>query len=214
MSFDILENTVAIDEATATSLFDGYDDAIVAAKANPNVKGIIDLLSTCSGSVRLFEGDLSLDSLHLTEHTDSLFVDGNLTVSGLLVQDFRAGFLVVFGNLSARDIATTAHIFVTGDLTVQGTLYGNCTNFDTTVLGHTRAKNLVSAKEHYFCLYGGRSIPRIVDVYGDTPNLADATDGESALVPGTDSGFDEAAVVALLEQGQPILLPSKKVKAS
>ena len=110
-----------------------------------------------------------------------------------VAQTVRAGFLVVFGDLDAGDIATTAMIFVTGNLTVRGTLFGNCTNYMTSVLGHTRAKVLISAKEHYYCLYGGRTIERIVDVAGNTPNLDDRTDGDEAQArviarPGAEQG--------------------------
>ncbi|MEZ4361592.1 MAG: hypothetical protein R3B48_15500 [Kofleriaceae bacterium] len=203
--FDLLRDTIELDEATANALFDDYAEAIAAAEAKEEIDGVIDLSSICSGTLRLHEGDLSLDALHLTAESPSLFVEGNVQIRGLLQQDFRAGFLVVFGDLEAGDIATTAQIFVTGNLTVRGTLYGNCTNYMTSVLGHTRAKVLVSAKEHYFCLYGGRTIERIVDVYGDTPNLDDRTDGEEALVGGIDDGFDEGLVADRLRRGEPIV---------
>lgn len=202
-----MKDTIPIDESTAISLFDDYADAIEAAAANEAVDGVIDLRSICSNveGIRLHEGDLTLDALHLAAEGPSLFVDGNLVVEGLIEQEFRGGFLVVFGDLQAHDIATTAQIVVTGNLTVAGTLYGNCTNFMTTVLGRTKAQTLVSAKEHYFCLYGGRDIERIVDVYGDTPNLDDRTDSAEALASGLDGGFDEKAVARRLRDGLSIL---------
>jgi hypothetical protein len=94
---------------------------------------------------------------------------------------------------------------VTGDLSVTGTLFGNCTNDLTSVLGKTSAKTLVSAKEHYFCFYGGRTIERIVDVYGDTPNLDDRTDGEDALVDDLDGGHHAESVARRLRVGLSIL---------
>ncbi len=203
--FDLLADTTDLDEESATAMFDDHEQAIASAEADGRVDGTIDLMSICSGAMRVHDGDLDLDELHLRAETPSLFVDGNLRVRGLIQQEFRAGFLVVFGDLDAGDIATTAQIFVTGNLTVRGTLYGNCTNFMTSVLGHTRAKLLVSAKEHYFCLYGGRTVERIVDVYGDTPNLDDRTDGAEALVAGIDNGFDVRAVADRLRRSEPIV---------
>jgi hypothetical protein len=205
MGFDIERDTVSLDEAAAKALFGAFAAAIAEAEANEAVDGVIDLDAICSGRARLHEGDLVLDALHLQPGGPSLFVRGNLTVDGLIQQEFRAGFLVVFGDLRARDIATTAQVVVTGDLTVEGTLFGNCTNYLTTVLGKTRAKALVSAKEHYFCLYGGRTVERVVDVYGDTPNLDDRTDGEEALVDGIDAGHDGEAVAERLSRGLSIL---------
>jgi hypothetical protein len=203
--FDLIRDTKPIAENEATAMFDRYADAIARAEAADGVDGVIDLACICSGTVRVHDGSLELDELCLRADGPSLFVDGDLKVRGLIEQEFRAGFLVVFGNLEARDIATTAEIFVTGDLTVHGTLFGNCTNYDTSVLGHTRSQVIVSVTEHYFCLYGGRTVGRIVDVYGDTPNLDDRTDGEDALVDGIDGGFNQRAVSALLRGGGSIL---------
>lgn len=159
----------------------------------------------CEGERLLHEGDLVTDKLHLTADGPSLVVEGNLVVEDLLVQEFRAGFLIVFGNLNAKNIASSGQIFVTGNLSVGDTLFGNCTNYGTDVLGKTRARVLVSAREHYFGLYGGHSIERIVDVYGDTPNLGDVTLAKDALVDGIDFGFDEVAVVTRLRAGQSLL---------
>jgi hypothetical protein len=203
--FDLLRATRELAEPTARARFADLKDELAQAEANPDVDGVIDLDSICSRAMRVHDGDLELDELHLRAEQPSLFVGGSLKVHGLIQQDFRAGFLVVFGDLEAGSIATTSQIFVTGDLTVRGTLFGNCTNFDTSVLGHTRAQALVSVKEHYFCLYGGRTIARIIDCAGDTPNLDDRTDGEAALVDGIDRGFDERAVAERLRRGDPIL---------
>ncbi len=194
-----------IDEASARALFAPLQPALAAAEANEAVDGAIDLDCLCSGTLRLHDGDLELDELHLRAGEPSLFVRGNLTVRGLIQQDFGAGFLVVFGDIDARDIASTAMIFAAGDLTVGGTLFGNSTNFMTIVLGQTRATTVVSAKEHYFCLYGARSLRHVVDVYGDTPNLDDRTHDSQHLIDGIDQGFDEVAVAAVLRAGGSLL---------
>jgi hypothetical protein len=205
MGFDLERDTLPLDGDAARALFEGSAEAIKAAERNQAVDGVFDLVSICSGKLRLYDGDLVLDELHLAAGGPSLFVRGNLAVSGLIEQEFRGGFLVVLGDLAARDLVTTAQIVVTGDLSVSGTLFGNCTNYPTSVLGKTSAKTLVSAKEHCFCFYGGRTLERIVDVYGDTPNLDDRTDGEAALVDDVDAGHDAKSVARRLRAGQSIL---------
>jgi hypothetical protein len=205
MAFDISKGTTALDEAGANALFAEHADAIGAAEDNEDIDGVIDLESLCSGKVRLHEGDLAVDELHLKAGSPSLFITGNLTVTGMIQQDFRAGFLVVFGDVTANHLVAGAQIFISGKLTVTGTIFGNCTNYPTLVLGRTKAATLVSAKEHYFCFYGGQTIKRVVDAQGDTPNLEAATDGQDALVDGIDKGHDTAAVVKLLRAGKPII---------
>ncbi len=191
--FHPIRDTKPIDEAAATAMFDDYAQAIELAASKDGVDGVIDLASICSGAVRVYDGSLELDDLHLRAECPSLFIDGDLTVRGIIEHEFRAGFLVVFGNLEAHDIVTTSQIFVTGDLTVRGTLFGNCSNFMTSVLGHTRSTTIVSAKEHSFCFYGGHTVERVV------------TDGASALVDGVDHGYDQSAVARLLRNGSSIL---------
>lgn len=203
MPFDFTD-TEALDAETLSAMLDSCADAIARAEET-EVDGVIDPVCLCSGELRVHRGDLDLDELHLAAESPTLVVDGNLRVSGTIVQEFRAGFLIVFGDVEAKNIVTTALTFVTGDLTVEDTICGNCTNYSTDVLGMTKARVLVSAKEHYFCLYGGHAIERIVDVYGDTPNLDDRTDGEDALVGDIDSAFDEAAVAARMRAGQSLL---------
>jgi hypothetical protein len=192
--FDLLRDTTPIVEDEAKAMFGDVADAIAATNEKGDQGGVIDLESICSGEMRVHDGDLDLDELRLRAEGPSLFVDGNLVVRGLIEQEFRAGFLVVFGDLEARDVATTAQIFVTGNLTVHGTLYGNCTNYATSVLGHTRAKAIVSAKGHLFGSYGGRTAERVVDLRSRTE-----------LVDGIDSGYDERAVADVLRRGGSIL---------
>jgi len=205
MAFDLLKSTRTLDEAGANALFAAYTDQIEVAEDDDKVDGVIDLVSLCSGELRVHEGDLAVDELHLKANSPSLFITGNLTVTTMIQQDFRAGFLIVFGNVIAHDLVVGAQIFISGKLAVQGTIFGNCTNYPTLVLGRTSAETLVSAKEHNFCFYGGRTITRIIDAQGDTPNLEDATDGNEVLVAGIDKGHDTAAVVKLLRAGRPII---------
>jgi len=129
-------------------------------------------------------------------------VRGDLHVRGAIKHDFRAGFLVVLGDLTTEAIVTTSQVVVTGALTVTDTLYGSCTNYATIVLGPARARLLVSVKEHLFSLYGARSFDTIVDIDGDTANLDDRTyaRNEAPLRAGLDI-YDESAVFAALAGG-------------
>lgn len=203
MPFDSA-GTEELDEEALHALLDEHADAIARAEAS-DVDGVIDPVCLSSGALRIHRGDLALEELHLTAECPTLVVEGDLHVAGTIVQAFRAGFLIVLGNVRAKNIVTTALIFVTGDLTVEDTICGNCTNYSTDVLGETKARVLISAKEHYFGLYGGYDIERIVDVYGDTPNLDDRTDGEEALIDGIDSAFDEDAVAERMRAGDSLL---------
>lgn len=146
----------------------------------------------------LLPGGTRLDELRMPAEGNALIIDGDLTIDGLLKQDFRAGCLLVLGNLSAKHIVTTAQLQCAGDLKVFGTLFGNCTNYSTDIFGKTTAATAISAKEHYFCFYGGAAIATIVDVYGDTPNLNDATHcGRDMLA--MDDAHDEDEAARLLE---------------
>src|SRR5688500_12483244 len=121
MAFDFTTSTQALDEAGAHALFAEHADALRAADDDESIDGVIDLDSLCSGEVRLHEGDLAVDDLHLKANSPSLFISGNLTVTGMIQQDFRAGFLVVFGDVTAKHLVAGAQIFISGKLTVEGT---------------------------------------------------------------------------------------------
>ncbi|MCB0977171.1 MAG: hypothetical protein KDB02_06890, partial [Acidimicrobiales bacterium] len=136
--------------------------------------------------------------LHMPAEGNTPIVDGDLIIDGLLKQDFRAGCLLVLGNLLAKHIVTTAQLQCAGDLEVSGTLFGNCTNYSTDVFGKTTAATAISAKEHYFCFYGGAAIATIVDVYGDTPNLDDATHSGTDMLA-MDDVYDEEEAARLLK---------------
>ncbi len=236
-------DTIELDETSARALFADYASAIEAAESNDAVDGVIDLVSLCSGKMRLYSpprqviapranaaadasgadasaADASaadgasnaprsshlveVDALALPAESPSLFINGDLKVNGLIEQHFRGGFLVVFGNVEAVDMFCGAQIFITGSLTVKNTIFGNCTNYPTLVLGPVKAKTLISAKEHYFCFYSGRSVKRVVDAQGETPNLEDAEYGVDILVHGIDGGHDSDAVLKLLRRGKPL----------
>ncbi|MGE0404243.1 MAG: hypothetical protein AB7T06_46470 [Kofleriaceae bacterium] len=198
---DVWSRTSPIDEDVAMQLLAARRDEWFDREESSEIDGVIDFECWVSGPERrLYEGDLEVDELVMEPEGPSLFVAGDLTVRGVIQQGFRAGFLVVLGTLRARAIATCAQIVVTGDLIVEDTIYGNCTNYMTTVLGTTKAKVLVSAKEHYYCLYGGREVELLVDTYGDTPNMEGAhRTGNDALA--MDDAYDEVEAASKLRAG-------------
>ena len=154
------------------------------------------------GKTDLHEDDLDIGELHMEALTTSLLVTGNLTVRGLLKQDFRSGFLTVLGNVSARSILTTSQLNVGGDLRVEDTLYGNCTNYTTNALGMTTARLLVSAKEHHFTLLRGHRFDLVEDVGGRTPNMSKYATGSRRpkLVLSADELFDDNLVFETLRR--------------
>lgn len=172
--------------------------------ANPSVDGLFDPETFTLPSVQYHEGPLELPSLELRAGGSHLFVNGSLTVHGILQQEFRAGHLLVLGDLRARHLVTTSELACTGSLEIDGLLFGNCTNYSTNVWGPARADVLISAKEHAFCLWAGASARLVIDVTGGAPNLAHATHtGDTmheVLHPDFGDGYDEQRVAALLRQ--------------
>lgn len=172
--------------------------------ANPAVDGLFDPETFTLPSVQWIDGAVELDELHLPAGGSNLIVAGALTVRGTLKQDFRAGGLLVLGDLRARHLVTTAELACTGDLTVDGVLFGNCTNYATNVWGKARAQVLISAKEHAFCFWGGHLAECTVDVEGGAPNLGGgqytAATMHEVLDPDFGDGRDEAQVSALLRR--------------
>lgn len=206
MSDDFWARTSPIDEEVAMQLLAPSRDAWLENEESSEVDGVIDFACWVSGSERrLHEGSLELDELVMAPEGPSLFVAGDLTVRGVIQHGFRAGFLVVLGTLRVKSIATCAQIVVTGDLIVEDTIYGNCTNYMTSVLGTTKAHVLISAKEHYFCLYGGREVDVLVDTYGDTPNMEGAQHtGDEALA--MDDAYDEVEAATKLRAGRSLVV--------
>ncbi|MFN0249984.1 MAG: hypothetical protein ACKV2T_24085 [Kofleriaceae bacterium] len=204
---DLWAKTTPIDEMIATQLLEPTREAWNEREANSGVDGIVDIECWVSGGERrLYEGSIEIDELVMEPEGPSLFVAGDLTVRGVIQQGFRAGFLVVLGTLRAKSISTCAQIVVTGDLVVEDTIYGNCTNYMTSVLGKTKARVIISAKEHYFCLYGGREVELLVDTYGDTPNMEGAQHtGNDALA--MDEPYDEVEAATKLRAGTSLVVP-------
>jgi hypothetical protein len=184
-------------------------ESLDAPPANPKVDGVFDIETFTLPSVQIVRGDLSTGALHMQAEGSNLFVDGSLRVDGILKQDFRAGGLLVMGDIHAKHVVTTAEMACTGDLTVEGTLYGNCTNYGTNVWGRTKAKTVMSAKEHYFSFWGGADLDLLIDVYGDTPNLEEhdhcSSSMDEILRPEVGDAYEESVIFELLQAHGSIL---------
>ncbi|MBP9086792.1 MAG: hypothetical protein KBG15_11775 [Kofleriaceae bacterium] len=162
---------------------------------------------------QIADGDHVVDSLLMPADGTSLYVLGNLTVHHRVVQRFRAGTLVVFGSLRAQHVITTGQILVVGNLDVTGTMYGNSTNYATTVLGAARVGTLISAKEHLFSLLGGHSLGELVALDASAPNFAiyarSTPLSTRTLDPAVGDPHDAAAVAAALGERNDVLMPAR-----
>jgi len=159
---------------------------------------------------QIADGDVAIEELRLPSEGTALYVRGDLTVTGRIVQRFRGGTLVVFGSLRAHHLVTTGQILVLGDLEVTGTLYGNCTNYATIVLGAARVGTLISAKEHLFSFVGTHEIGELVDVDAHAPNFAiyaRATPRSTRTIdPAVGDAHDESAIASALATRDDVLV--------
>ncbi len=167
-----------------------------------DVDGCVDIETLFLPSVQVIDGDVTLDELRMAQEGSNLYVLGNLTITGRLVQPFRSNALVVFGSLRAHHVVTGAELLVFGDLDVTGVLYGNCTNYATNVLGAARVATLVSCKEHMFSFWGTRTIGELVrrhtppnfEIYAAAPGIRTGR----AIDPAIGDPYDEASIAAAL----------------
>jgi hypothetical protein len=167
-----------------------------------DVDGAVDIETLLLPSVQVIDGDVSLDELRMHQEGSNLYVLGNLTVSGLLLQPFRSNALVGFGSLRARHVVTGAELLVFGDVDVTGVLYGNCTNYATNVLGTARIGTLVSCRQHRFSFWGPRTIGELVErhtppnfaVYGAARGIRKGR----RIDPAISDPYDEAEIAAAL----------------
>lgn len=166
------------------------------------VTGAVDVETLLLPSVQVVDGDVTIDELRMSQEGSNLYILGDLTVSGRLVQPFRSNALVVFGSLRAHHVVTGAELLVFGDLEVPGVLYGNCTNYATNVLGAARVGTLVSCKDHMFSFWGARAIGELVRRHA-APNFeiyerAVGIRTGRAIDPAIGDPYDEASVAAAL----------------
>lgn len=163
------------------------------------IDGIFDPEIFTLPSAQIVDGDLVLDELDLEPEGSNLIVRGDLTIARTLRQRFRAGGLVVFGRLTARHVVTTGRILCMGDLEVPGTLYGNCTNYETDVIGKASASVVISAKGHLFAFWGDHTIGGVVNVANDGANIEDyGPDIDAVWRPELTDIYDEASAYAVL----------------
>lgn len=94
------------------------------------------------------------ENLVIPDIEGSVYVDGDIEVSGVLEQPFRAAPVFIRGNLRADHLVTTGCLVVMGNVTLAGVFYGNCTNYCTHVYGSFTAKEIILEKNHHFALHG------------------------------------------------------------
>ena len=168
-----------------------------------DVDGVVDLETLLLPSVQVIDGDVTLEELRTRQEGSNLYILGDLTITGRLIQPFRSNALVVFGSLRAHHVIAGAELLVFGDLDVPGVLYGNCTNYATNVLGAARVGTLVSCKEHMFSLWGARTIGELVqrhsapnfEVYAAAAGVRTGRAIEAAI----GDPYDEVAIAAALQ---------------
>lgn len=187
--------------AAARELFEPH--AYDLRNLSGEVEGLVDIETLLLPSVQVIDGDVTLDELRTRQEGSNLYVLGNLTITGRLLQPFRSNAIVVFGSLRAHHIVTGAELLVFGDLDVTGVLYGNCTNYATNVLGTARVATLASCKEHMFSFWGARTIGELVRRH-TPPNFeiyAAAKGIKTGRVfdPAIGDPYDEASVAAALQ---------------
>ncbi len=186
--------------AEARELFEPH--AYDLRNLSGEIDGAVDIETLLLPSVQVIDGDVTVDELRMHQEGSNLYVLGNLTISGRLVQPFRSNALVVFGSLRAKHVITGAELLVFGDLDVTGVLYGNCTNYATNVLGAARVGTLVSCKDHLFSFWGSRGIGELVHRHA-APNFeiyetAGAIRSGRAIDPAIGDPYDEASIAAAL----------------
>ncbi len=94
-------------------------------------------------SFQLFDGDLCLDELSVSE---AMIINGDLTVKGGLcdTQDSDFTLLVVLGKLKAAHLMTFSSMSILGDVDIEGIAYGNSSHdFGTYAGGNIRAQVIV-----------------------------------------------------------------------
>jgi hypothetical protein len=175
-----------------------------------DVDGAVDIETVFLPSVQVIDGDVTLDELRMAQEGSNLYILGNLTITGRLVQPFRSNAVVVFGSLRAHHVVTGAELLVFGDLDVTGVLYGNSKNYATNVLGAARVATLVSCKNHRFSLWGARTIGELVhrhtppnfEVYASAPGIRTGRQ----IDPAIGDPYDEASIAAALHARDDIFI--------
>ena len=174
------------------------------------VSGSVDIETLLLPSVQVVDSDVTVDELRMSQEGSNLYVLGDLTITGRLIQPFRSNAVVVFGSLRAHHVVTSAELLVFGDLDVTGVLYGNCPDYATNVLGSARVGTLVSCKNHRFAFWGSREISELVRRHA-APNfeIYERTVGVRtgrAIDPAIGDRYDEASIAEALHSRDDIFV--------
>jgi hypothetical protein len=108
------------------------------------------------------DGDLHIagDLILVTENVFVLAVNGSLVVDGLYRDyDSPESFLLVSGDMRARDVITMGYLNVDGSLTT-GTLIGDYNDGTARIGGDVRAR-VFYGEEHYFTTSCASALPAV-----------------------------------------------------
>ena len=100
----------------------------------------------------LGDGSLDLNAFCRSINTYGIIVDGNLTITGALLQpDLDYGETIfVTGNLHAKSISKGgAEFYIKGNLVVEQTIYGFSNHGRLTVEGNTEATTIFAEDQHF-----------------------------------------------------------------
>lgn len=157
------------------------DDAVLSAAANAVEQlGLEEPLPAWGEEIRVFNGNLTVDGDLLLDEVLDLFVHGDLTVKGdiLNLNGDVGAVLVVEGSLQARNlIAGGSEVRVSGNAKVKNTIYGYYNHGTMIINGDTKAKAVI-CDDHNMSLEGNVTAPIV-----STGNLpSDFSDISKVLV--------------------------------
>lgn len=96
---------------------------------------------------KVFPGDLTLDG-HFYFGDGDLVVLGDLTIAGTLSSD-ETGFLIVLGDLQARDLYAEGMLLVTGDASIKDVTFGFYEAGITCLEGRTTGQVVMMGYHHF-----------------------------------------------------------------
>lgn len=115
---------------------------------------------------------LTGEDVEVSRGPEGVIVTGDVTLTGTLRQAAGAGPLLVFGDLTARDVVSDGYLVVMGDLRVAHAFRGASSNYGTHVFGEARIAALLLEKNHAFVPHHAP----VIDV-----RVEDEVDGSGAV---------------------------------
>jgi hypothetical protein len=100
---------------------------------------------------------------------EGVIVAGDVTLTGTLRQAAGAAPVLVFGDLTAREVISDGYLVVMGDLRVAAAFRGASSNYGTHVLGEARIGALLLEKNHAFVPHRAPTIDVRVEDEVDGP---------------------------------------------